>query len=114
MNKLGLGVDVLKQLTAQHGFRVRDSTYTTVLRSPEEYPVLTTYLNCQWHMLFVAVMHGVDAADDAQDDLRHLIESARSDLFVTADRKLLRRVSALSPSRPGQSWEDFSKSFGAV
>jgi len=62
-------------------------------------------------MLFVAVMHGVDPAEDAQDDLRHLIESARCDLFVTADGKLLRRVSLLSPSRPGQSWEDFSKDF---
>jgi len=114
VNKLGLGVDVLKQLTAQHGFSVRDSTYRTILRSRGEYPVLTTYLNCQWHMLFVAVIQGVDPADDAQDDLRHLIESARCDLFVTADRKLLGRVSLLSPSRPGQSWEDFSEGFGAV
>ncbi len=111
VNNLGLGIDVLRQMSAQHGFGIRDSTYRTILRTPEEFPVLTTYLNCQWHMLFVAVMHGVDPAEDAQDDLRHLIESARCDLFVTADGKLLRRVSLLSPSRPGQSWEDFSKDF---
>jgi len=58
-------------------------------------------------LLFVAVVEGVDPSDDAQDDLRHLCESARCDVFVTADSKLLKRVPLLSPCRPGQSWEGF-------
>jgi len=51
INNLGLGVDVLKQMTAQHGVSIRDGAYEAILRNPEEYPVLTTFLNCQWHML---------------------------------------------------------------
>jgi hypothetical protein len=76
--------------------------------------VLTTYLNCEWHLLFVAVVQGVDPGDDAQDDLRHLIESARCDVFVTVDGTLLRRASVLSPCRPSQSWEDFNRQLGGV
>jgi hypothetical protein len=48
----------------------------------------------------------VQPAWDKTDDYRHLLESARCDVFVTDDRNLARRAPELSPFRPTISWQD--------
>jgi hypothetical protein len=73
--------------------------------------VVSTVMSVQWHLTWVA-SQGARPAVDKRDDFRHLIESATSDLFVTADADLEGWARNLSPYRPVIGWSDFAGRLG--
>jgi hypothetical protein len=74
-----------------------------ILTTATEFPVLNAWVNAQWYCAWVATHHATTTGK--LDDLRHLLESARSNRFVTSDDWLLGAAPMISPSRPCWTWD---------
>ena len=100
------GAAALMDLAKRQRIPVRPAALSRVSTRPDDFPVLTAWLNAQWHLAWVAAHHRRVPASDKLDDFRHLLESARCDAFVTEEGKLLKVGSAISPWRPCLAWDD--------
>lgn len=98
-----LAIDILRELTRQQRLKTLTGTLQVVLRDPDRFPLLSTWLNAQWYEAWISASTGSAPAADKRDDFRHLVESATSDVFVTAEVNLLRRAAELSPYRQAMS-----------
>jgi hypothetical protein len=102
----------LRDLAAQHGILVGESSLDRIPYNPERFPVLNTWLNAQWYIVYVAAMHENVPSSDKIDDFRHLVESALCDIFITNDADLVKRSRDIRPFKATSSWEDFKDWFG--
>jgi hypothetical protein len=98
------GPATLSELASWFRVKVSARALERVMASSSEFPTLTTWLNGQWYMGWVAVHKGEVPAK--LDDLRHLLESARCDAFVTDDRNLAKVGPVISPSRACLAGQD--------
>jgi hypothetical protein len=103
---------MLRDVAKQHNVELTAPAVRAIVSAPERYPVVSTFLLVQWHLAWVVASQGAPPAIDKRDDLRHLIESATSDLFVTADGDLERVAPEISPYRPVMGWRDFAGRLG--
>jgi len=99
---------MLREVAEQHNVELSAPAVRRILGAPDRYPVVSAFLLAQWHLTWVAASQAEGPASDKRDDLRHVIESATSDLFVTADGNLARLARTLSPYRPVMDWRDFA------
>ena len=97
---------MLRRLASGQRVRVTEPGIRLILADHERFPVVTTWLNAQWYLMWVSTMYQNVPARDKLDDFRHLTESARCDVFVTAERGLLKRAHDIRPFRPTISWDD--------
>lgn len=110
---LPTGRQTLRNLATRHGITVHDSRLDAILNDPGLFPVLNTWLNAQWYLVYVSAMHQAVPSPDKLDDFRHLIESANCDVFVTNDTELVHRSQTIQPFRATSSWNNFEDWFSA-
>lgn len=102
---------LLRNLARQHEIGLPDYATDRVLADPNRFPVLNTWLNAQWHLAFIASMHGTVPSADRLDDYRHLVESVTCDALVTNDEGLQRRSHDIRFFRMTLAWHAFKPSF---
>lgn len=85
-----------------------------VLSKPQDYPVLTSSLNANLYMAFIAGMHRGKPRKDRIDDYRHVIESTQADVFVTGEKKYVPKdqggnghYAQLVPGGVCVGWDEF-------
>ncbi len=96
------GPATLDGLAASVGIKASATICARIVARPFEFPALTAWLYAQWYMGWVAVRGDVPGK---LDDLRHLVESARCDAFVTDDGDLVKVAPKISPSRECWPWQ---------
>ena len=97
---------LLRRLATGQRVHVTEAAVRLIVADPARFPVLSTWLNAQWYLMWVSTVSGQTPARDKIDDFRHFTESARCDVFVTDDRDLVKRAQDISPFRPTLSWDD--------
>lgn len=97
---------LFRRLALGQRVRVTEPGIRLILADLGKFPVVSTWLNAQWYMMWVSAKDRNVPARDKLDDFRHLTESARCDVFVTDDRGFVKRAHNISPFRPTISWDD--------
>jgi len=100
---------LLQDLARSQGVRHAGAVVERILGAPSRFPAVSTWLNVQLYLSFIAAAHKAIPSPDKRDDFRHLVESAQCAQFVTDDGDLLEYAKELSPYRPGVSWQAFRR-----
>lgn len=85
---------------------VSENDLRRVLGNPEDYPIINTWLNSNIYLNWIPAYFGVPPAKDKISDFRHIINSCASNLFVSADGKLIKNFNELSPLSC-LAWDEF-------
>ena len=103
LRMLPSGPATLGGLARRFKVKVSPRALLRIMACSSDFPTLTTWLNSQWYMGWVAVHK--DTVPGKLDDLRHLLESARCGRFVTEDGPLARVAPMISPSLECWAWQ---------
>ncbi|MDV2504181.1 MAG: hypothetical protein RX318_09520 [bacterium] len=85
---------------------VSENDLRRVLGNSEDYPIINTWLNSNIYLNWIPAYFGVPPAKDKISDFRHIINSCASNLFVSADGKLIKSFNELSPLSC-LGWDEF-------
>jgi hypothetical protein len=103
----GAGNQLVRRLAERNAVTMDARGVDRILHDPAAFPALTTWLNGQFYLAWIAGVQGATPSRDKLDDYRHLIEAARCQVFVTHDAELLRRARDLRPDLPMTAWDEF-------
>ncbi|MDA2916614.1 hypothetical protein MYX64_07230 [Nitrospinae bacterium AH_259_B05_G02_I21] len=108
-NKLEEGdkLRILQMELRSYRLKVLDLDLKRILISQSDYPVINTWLNCNFYLNWIPARHQVQPGRDKLGDLRHVINCCASDLFVSDDEDLITLFPKLNPFKEHMSWNAF-------
>lgn len=107
LEMLPSGPATLGGLARRFNVKVSPRALLNVMARSSDFPTLTTWLNSQWYLGWVAVHKAT--IPGKLDDLRHLVESARCGRFVTEDGALAKVAPMISPSLECWGWQQLEE-----